>query len=164
MSGGGGRGRARKGDAADVVQRNALRAVCAIIDAFHFVPPGTRLDTAPLLSTDKLNLAEKVAKAGNEDRGPNQHQQKEPKSGSGHPATASRVDVSRGDTSGKGELCCSCRYTLCAVQHAAMRYFYSCSLWVLVRWSAEVVLIQKIQVQQDVKSARGPVDCVHKSM
>lgn len=30
------------------VQRTALRAVCTIIDAFHFVPPGSRLSTAAL--------------------------------------------------------------------------------------------------------------------
>ena len=71
-----------------------MRAVCAIIDAFHFVPPGTRLDTAPLLSTDKLSLAEKVAKAGSGDRGEDQEQQKNPKMGLEHPTSGSTAEVS----------------------------------------------------------------------
>lgn len=62
LAGGGGRGGGHKGDAADIVQRNSLRAVCAIIDAFHFVAPGERLDTAAFVATDKATLAAQSAK------------------------------------------------------------------------------------------------------
>jgi hypothetical protein len=68
LASGGGRRGARKGDAAAIVQRNALRAVCAILDAFHFVPRGSRLHAAPLLSSAKVkaSLAVETANVGDD--------------------------------------------------------------------------------------------------
>jgi hypothetical protein len=65
MATGGGSGRRRevaKGDAAARERRNALRAVCAIIDAFHFVPSGGRLEppqeSAPAAATGAVAVRE----------------------------------------------------------------------------------------------------------